>query len=65
MCCYICGGRRRAAAEIIDPKTEETHHYCEPCARRVALGCLFKRRLPPVRRVHADDAALQFETVIE
>ena len=31
---------------------------CERCAGRAALGYLFKRQLPPVRRVHADDAAL-------
>ena len=31
---------------------------CERCAGRAALGLLFKRKLVPVRRVHADDAAL-------
>ena len=43
---------------MIDPKTEEPMLFCERCAGRAALGYLFKRQLPPVRRVHADDAAM-------
>ena len=56
--CEQCNQGRRNAVEIIDPKTEELRVYCERCAGRAALGYLFKRQLPPVRRVHADDAAL-------
>lgn len=29
-----------------------------PYAGRAALGFLFKRKLPPVRRIHADDPAM-------
>ena len=56
--CELCNHGRRNAVEMIDPKTEEPHLYCQRCAERAALGYLFKRQLPPVRRVHADDAAL-------
>ena len=51
------GKGRRAAVEIIDPRTEEPLLYCQRCAERTALGYLLKRQTPPVRRVHADDAA--------
>ena len=56
--CERCNHGRRNAVEMIDPKTEEPMLLCERCAGRAALGYLFKRQLPPVRRVHADDAAL-------
>ena len=56
--CERCNSGRRNAVELIDPKTEEPMLLCERCAGRAALGYLFKRQLPPVRRVHADDAAL-------
>ena len=56
--CERCNHGRRNAVEMIDPKTEEPMLLCQRCAERVALGFLFKRQLPPVRRVHADDAAL-------
>ena len=61
--CERCGHTRRAAVEIIDPKTEELRVYCERCAERAALGYIFKRQLPQARRVHADDAALTFVAV--
>ena len=56
--CERCNQGRRNAVELIDPKTEEPHLYCQRCAERAALGYLFKRQSPPVRRVHADDAAM-------
>ena len=56
--CERCNHGRRNAVEMIDPKTEEPMLLCERCAGRAALGYLFKRQLPPVRRVHADDAAM-------
>ena len=56
--CERCNHGRRNAVEMIDPKTEEPMLLCERCAGRAALGYLFKRQLPPVRRIHADDAAL-------
>ena len=56
--CERCNHGRRNAVEMIDPKTEEPMLLCERCAGRAALGYLFKRQLLPVRRVHADDAAL-------
>ena len=56
--CERCNHGRRNAVEMIDPKTEEPMLLCERCAGRAALGYLFRRQLPPVRRVHADDAAL-------
>ena len=37
--------------------------YCQRCAERAALDYLFKRQTPPVRRVHADDAAQAFVAV--
>ena len=49
---------RRNAVELIDPKTEDPILLCERCAGRAALGFLYQRKLPPVRRVHADDPAL-------
>ena len=56
--CEQCTQGRRNAVEMIDPKTEEPAFLCERCAGRAALGFLFKRQLAPVRRVHADDAAM-------
>ena len=58
--CEKCRKGRRAAVEIIDPKTEQPRLYCERCAQKVALGCLFKGIAPPTRRVHADDASMEF-----
>ena len=55
--CETCQKGRRNLVEIIDPKTEEPRLLCEPCARKVALGYLFKFRWTPARRVHADDPA--------
>ena len=49
---------RRNAVELIDPKTEDLILLCERCAGRAALGFLYQRKLPPVRRVHADGPAL-------
>ena len=62
--CERCGKGRRAAVEVIDPKTEEPRLYCQRCAQRVGMGYLFKRQAPLVRHVHADDAALTFVTVL-
>ena len=62
--CERCGKGRRAAVEITDPRTEEPMLYCQRCAERAALGYLIKRQTPPVRRVHADDAALAFVAVM-
>ena len=62
--CERCGKGRRAAVEIIDPRTEEPLLCCQRCAERAALGYLFKRQTPPVRRVHADDAAQAFAAVL-
>ena len=56
--CERCNSGRRNAVELIDPQTEEPMLLCERCAGRAALGFFFKRKLVPVRRVHADDAAL-------
>ena len=61
--CERCGKGRRAAVEIIDPRTEEPMLCCQRCAERAALGYLFKRQTPTVRRIHADDAALAFVAV--
>ena len=61
--CGRCGKGRRAAVEIIDPRTEEPAVYCQRCAERAALGHLFKRQTPPLRRIHADDAAQTFIAV--
>ena len=63
--CARCGGRRRAAIEVIDPRTEDGANYCEPCADKVIKGLVFKRVLPVVRRLHADEPALIYETVVE
>ena len=60
LACDQCGKRRRAVVEIIDPKSEQPEILCEPCARRVALAYLFKRQMPPVRRLHADDPSMRF-----
>ena len=54
--CEQCNQGRRTAVEMIDPKTEEPMLLCERCAGRAALGYAFKRQVPWVRRVHADDA---------
>ena len=62
--CERCGKGRRAAVEVIDPRTEEPMLYCQRCAERAALGYLFKRQTPLVRRVHADDAAQAFVAVM-
>ena len=48
----------------LTPGTEESMLYCQRCAERAALGYLFKRQTPPVRRVHADDAAQAFVAVM-
>ena len=56
--CEQCNQGRRTAVEMIDPKTEEPMLLCERCAGRAALGYAFKRQVPLVRRVHADDAAM-------
>ena len=63
--CARCDGRRRAAIEVIDPRTEDGANYCEPCADKVIKGLVFKRVLPVVRRLHADEPALIYETVVE
>ena len=62
--CERCGKGRRGAVEITDPRTEEPLLYCQRCAERAALGYLFKHQTPPVRRVHADDAAQAFVAVL-
>ena len=56
--CERCNNGRRNAVEFIDPKTEDPILLCERCAGRAALGFLFKRQLPPVRRIHADDPSM-------
>ena len=58
--CKHCQKGRRNAVEMIDPKTEESMLLCQRCAERASLGYLFKRQLPPIRRIHADDPALAF-----
>ena len=58
--CERCNHGRRNAIEMIDPKTEAPILLCERCAGRAALGYLFKRQLPPVRRIHADDPAFEY-----
>ena len=52
-------GRRRNNR----PSNRGTALYCHRGAERAALGYLFKRQAPRVRRVHADDAALAIVTV--
>ena len=45
------------SAIVNEHRTEDHIPLCERCAGHGAGGFLFKRKLPPVRRVHADDAA--------
>ena len=63
--CHRCRKQRRAAIEMVDPKTEEPHVYCEPCAQKVALSFVFRTRQLGVRHVHADDAALSMVVTSE
>ena len=62
--CEVCGKGRRAAVEIVDPMTEEPKLHCQTCAKRAALAYVFKRQAPTARRVHADDASMEFVAVL-
>ena len=46
------------SAIVNEHRTEDHIPLCERCAGHGAVGFLCQRKLPPVRRVHADDAAM-------